>query len=124
MTTKRLITAVLVLAAMSACRPDEATTDHLDPAHIMEQRENLSPEVRTHLDSGSAAFRRDDHEAALDHYTQATDIDPNAAAAWFGVYMAQQALGNEEAATEAMARAQSTVPGATLINPTETDTLP
>lgn len=122
MTTKHWLTAALALAAMAACRPDDQRTDTVDAAVFEEQREQLSPEVRMHLDSGSAAFRRDDHQAALDHYTQATELNENAAAAWFGVYMAQRALGDEDAAQEAMERAQASVPGATLINPSTTDT--
>jgi hypothetical protein len=37
--------------------------------------------------------------------------------------MAETALGNIEAATEALARARREVPGATLIHPTEADTV-
>ena len=73
-------------------------------------------------DSGNAAFRAGDHQAALDHFTRAKDLKDDVAAAWFGIYMSQHALGNEEAAQEAFAKAQKISPGATLIHPTGTDT--
>jgi len=123
MTTSRALTLVLLLAAAASCRPDDQRTDTMDVQQaIQQERENLPVEVVAHLDSGSAAFRRDDHQAALDHYTKASEIDPNVAAAWFGIYMAQQALGNTAAADEALAKAQSVEPGATLLHPTGKDT--
>ena len=53
----------------------------------------------------------------------AVELNPDAAAAWFGVYMAEKALGNEEAAAEALERAQDVQPGATLLHPSEADTI-
>mgnify|MGYP001821793230 CR=1 FL=1 len=114
---------VLALAALMACRPDDQRTDSIDLEEAMQERADLAPAVAAHLDSGSVLFRADDHEAALEQYRMAVEIDPDAAAAWFGVYMAEAALGNTEAATEALARARREVPGATLIHPTDADTV-
>lgn len=127
MTATRGLTFVLLLAAAASCRPDaeDQRTDTMDvQAAIQQERESLPVEVVAQLDSGSMAFRAKDHEAALAHYTRAAEIDSEVAAAWFGVYMAQQALGDLDAAREALARAQSVEPGATLIHPTTTDTIP
>ena len=120
---RRGLTCVLVLAAAAACRPDDQRTDTMDPREAMQARESLPMEVVTELDSGSAAFRAGDHPAALAHYTRATEHAPNAAGAWFGVYMAQHAMGNEDAAREALLRAQSMLPNSTLAHPTAADTL-
>jgi tetratricopeptide (TPR) repeat protein len=118
-----MFTALLLLSAAVACRPDDQRTDTMDPSEAMQVRENWPPEVVAQLDSGSAAFRADDHQAALAHYTRVTETAPDIAAGWFGVYMAQHALGNTEAAMAAYQRAQGIVPGATLIHPTEKDTV-
>jgi tetratricopeptide (TPR) repeat protein len=123
MRTNRGLVTVLALAALVSCRPEDQRTDSIDLEEAMQERADLAPAVAAHLDSGSVLFRADDHEAALEHYRMAVEIDPDAAAAWFGVYMAETALGNVEAATEALERAQREVPGATLIHPTDADTV-
>lgn len=118
----RHVTFVLALAALIACRPDDQRTETIDPAEAQRSREELPEELIAHLDSGGAAFRRDDYQTALDHYRSATEIGPDVAAAWFGVYMAQQALGNAAAADSALARVQSIAPGASLVHPRPADT--
>jgi len=122
MSTRLTLVSALLLAAVVSCRPDDRRTDTFNPEEAMQHREDLPPEVLAQLDSGSAAFREDDHEAALAHYTKATELGPDVAAAWFGVYMAQHALGNQEAAEAALEKAQSVNPAATLLRPTHADT--
>lgn len=114
--------ALSAVAAASACRPADQKTDTVDPQQAAQDRENLPQEVVAQIDSANEAFRAGDHQSALDHYTRAKDIKDDVAAAWFGIYMAQNALGNEDAAKEAFAHAQKISPGATLIHPTATDT--
>lgn len=116
---------VLLLATAASCREEgDQRTDTMDvQAAVQEERENLPVEVVAQLDSGSAAYRADDHEGALAHYTRATEIAPDLAAAWFGVYMAQQALGDSDAAAEALEKAQKVEPGATLLRPAGKDTV-
>jgi Flp pilus assembly protein TadD len=116
MNARRSVIGVLVMAAAVSCRPDDQRTDSLDPDRAMQTREELPAEVVAQLDSGSTAFRSNDFEAALAHYTRVTEVAPDVGAGWFGVYMAQDALGNAEAARDALERAQSLVPGATLIH--------
>lgn len=123
--TGRFVVAVLALAAATAttgCKRADQKTETLDPQAAAQARENLPAEVVAQIDSANEAYRAGDHQAALDHYTRAKDIKDDVAAAWFGIYMAQQQLGNEEAAKEALAKAQKISPGATLIHPTGTDT--
>lgn len=113
----------LALSTVAACRPDDQRTDTIDPEEAIQQRESFPPGVAAALDSANEAFRADRHEEALRHYQTVTELAPDVAAGWFGVYMAQQALGNETAAAEALEHAQSVVPGATLIHPTPGDTI-
>ncbi len=63
------------------------------------------------LDSGNAAYRTRDYKGALEHYRQATVRAPRMAAAWFGVYMARNALGDKVGADSAMRMVQSIAPG-------------
>jgi len=122
MTWSRGLLCVLALALTPACQPDVDGTEATDPEHFLQDRESLPPEVRAHVDSGSVAFRNDDFEDALMHYQRATDLAPDFGAAWFGVYMVEQARGNTEAAEEALARAQKAMPDATLLHPESADT--
>jgi len=113
---RRLSAALLVLAAVVSCRPDDQRTDTLDAEQGMQARENMPPAALAQLDSGTSAFRADDFEAALRHYTRVTEIAPDIGAGWFGVYMAEEALGHTDRAAEALERARGIVPGATLLH--------
>lgn len=116
MDTRHAMTVLLVLAAVVSCRPDDQRTETLDAEQGMMAREDMPAAAVAQLDSGSAAFRANDFEAALRHYTRVTEIEPNIAAGWFGVYMAADALGDDELAREALEKARSAVPGATLLH--------
>ena len=120
MNTRRLVTALLLLAAAVSCRPEDQRTDSFDADQGMRQREQMPPAAVAQLDSGSAAYRVDDFESALWHYTQVTELAPDFGAGWFGVYMAAEALGDAERAGAALDRARGTVPGATLLHDEET----
>lgn len=123
MNGRALFGLALILVAVSGCRPDDQRTDSLDPATGERERASYPPGVVAQLDSGSRAFRADDFEAALAHYQRAAELGPDVAAAWFGVFMAHDALGDTAAAREAMRRAQGVAPGASLLHP-DGDTLP
>jgi tetratricopeptide (TPR) repeat protein len=74
------------------------------------------------LDSGNVAFRAKDYAQALKHYQAAAQLKPDFGAAWFGVYMAQDRLGNRDAAAEAMKRAKDLGVAAAVHHPTGQDT--
>jgi Flp pilus assembly protein TadD len=123
---KRGLALALLLAAVPACGPGEPPQPESAPAReasLPAQRE-VPPEVAAQLDSGSTAFRAADFTGALAHYTKATELAPDLAAAWFGVFMAHEALGNPQAAQEALARTQQLEPGTNLAHPTPRDTMP
>ncbi|MHB1194953.1 MAG: tetratricopeptide repeat protein [Longimicrobiales bacterium] len=124
MSAKHGLALMLLVVASSTCRPAEAP-----PAEAPQVQESapptqdaVSPEAAAQLDSGSTAFRADDFAGALAHYTKATELAPDLAAAWFGVFMAQEALGNPQAAQEALAKTQALEPGTDLAHPTAGDT--
>lgn len=115
---------VAVALLLTACGPPEdQETGSIRDQEVRQARDELPPEVREALDSGNVTYRRGDYEAALEHYNRAVEMDDRVAAGWFGIYMAQLALGNPEAADSAMVRAQELAPGASLIHP-ERDTTP
>jgi tetratricopeptide (TPR) repeat protein len=125
MQTRRLLAVALSLTvgtATAACRPADQKTGTINAQQAEKARETLPPEVLAQIDTANEAFRAGDHQAALEHYTKARDMKNDVAAAWFGIYMAQHALGNDSAAQAALAEAQKISPGATLIHPAGTDT--
>ncbi len=70
----------------------------------------LPPEVRARVDSGNAAYRARDFQAALRHFREAARLDPGQAVAWYGVQMAAGALGDRAAADSAAARLRALAP--------------
>lgn len=117
-----LVTIVVIL--LGACAPpDDQETGSIQDQDVRQARENLAPEITSALDSGNAAYRRGDYREALGYYEDIVEQDDDVAAGWFGVYMAQLALGNTEGADSAMMRAQDLAPGASLLRP-ERDTTP
>lgn len=122
MRTTRDLAFVLLLVGTAGCGSEPEPppqTPAEAPVVVVEERAGLSEEFLAVLDSGSEAFRADDYQASLAHYTRATELDPEVAAGWFGVYMAHQALGNAEAAAEALERARALDAGADMIHPAE-----
>ena len=116
------IAAIAVLLA--ACSPPEdQETGTIRGEDVREARASLPPELVAALDSGNTAYRRGEYQDALASYRRVVEQDEDVAAGWFGIYMAQLALGNPEAADSAMARAQDLAPGASLIHP-ERDATP
>ncbi len=123
MTVQRWLVLALALSAVSACgsRKDQRT-DTINPAQAMKRFESLPPAFKAELDSGNASFRDKDYQAALAHYQAATKIDEGVVAGWFGVYMAQHALGNEAEAQKAMERVRKLAPDASLLHSLGGDT--
>ncbi len=121
MSAKRWVVLLLALTSVTACRSrNDQRTDTITPEQARQQREDLPPALVAQLDSGSTSFRNKNYQEALRHYQAATGINDGVAAAWFGVYMAQHALGNEEEAQKAMERVQKIAPGASLVHPAPT----
>lgn len=127
MTGRRFVGLILTwalpsLALTAGCAPEDQRTETLD-ARGSSTRAQLPAAVVAALDSGSAAFREDDFETALARYERATELAPKEPAGWFGVYMAQDALGRADEAEAALKKAQGLAPGATILHPGTPDTV-
>lgn len=85
-------------------------------------RASMPEGVPAALDSGNAAYRSGDYRAALEQFQSITEEHPDVQAAWFGVYMAQRALGNAAAADSAMRRAGMGSSEAARVHGSEGDT--
>jgi len=107
--------AMAALPLMGGCAPEEERTGAVDQEEVARA---LTPEARVQLDSANAAYRDEAYEAALGYFRQVAEMAPDEATGWFGIYMAQTALGNVEAAQEALQQARSLAPGASLIRDT------
>jgi len=83
----------------------------------MQARENWSAEVVTSLDAGNQAVRADSFALARSHFLAVTEADSTIAAGWFGLYLAESGLGNQEGAADALERARGLAEGANLIHP-------
>lgn len=116
----RLLILVIVLGAGTACRPDDQRTGSVDPDAL---RAELDFTLVGQLDSGNVAYRAGDFEAALRYYRRVTELDPETAAGWFGIYMTERARGNAEAAARALEEARAAAPGASLLRPESEDTI-
>ncbi|MDX1674063.1 MAG: tetratricopeptide repeat protein [Longimicrobiales bacterium] len=115
--TRRCALVAIPLLLIACSPPDDQETGSIRGDEVRQTRAELPPELVAALDSGNAAYRRGDYQAALTAYEEAVAADDDVAAGWFGIYMAHLALGNTEAADSAMERAQSLAPGASLIHP-------
>ena len=92
----------------SACAPEEEQrTESMTDERARSAREALPDELVSRIDSGNAAYREGRYEEAATVYRRVVEADPDVAAGWFGLYMAERALGNHEAAEEALERAES-----------------
>lgn len=95
-------------------RPSAQTTDaQLPPGHVpipAAVPTDLQPLTQALLDSGNAAFRQKDYDAALAFYGKARDAQPAHAAPWFGTYMVAQATKNTVLADSALRMVRERAP--------------
>jgi hypothetical protein len=113
----------IALITAIGCRPDDQRTDSVDPDAARQERASWDPAMTSQLDSGNVAIRADSFAAARRHFTTVTEMAPDVAAGWFGLYLAERALGNEEGATAASERAQAIASGASLLHPSSGDSI-
>ncbi|HEX6559931.1 MAG TPA: hypothetical protein VF021_10725 [Longimicrobiales bacterium] len=63
--------------------------------------QKVSLTFQAQLDSGNAAYRRQDYKASVGFYQAAAKAEPENISGWYGIYMAETKLGNKEAAAKA-----------------------
>lgn len=113
-----LAVLMAVLPAMAACDRDEADTD--PGVDAMEQaRVGWSGQLRARIDSGNVAYREGRYDEAAELFRRAAEHDPQIAAPWFGLHMAESARGNQVAADSALMRADALTPGLGAGHPQE-----
>jgi tetratricopeptide (TPR) repeat protein len=117
--TRHWATLALLLAAVG-CTPDDQRVDSVDMDRIRQRREAFPADGLAQLDSGNVAFGDQSYEAALAHYRKASELMPDNAASWYGVSMAEGALGRHKEAEAAMQRVRRLAPGASLIHVPDT----
>lgn len=110
---RAFLAAVVVL--VGSCGPPEPAPDAMEHSAEDARIGSSAAAVQIRLDSGNAAFRAGNLEDALRHYRAAADAAPGNPSAWFGVYMAHDAMGNTEAADSALERARRQVPGTAIM---------
>jgi tetratricopeptide (TPR) repeat protein len=81
-----------------------------DPA-MQEARAGWSAEYGALIDDGNAAYRAGRYDEAAVAFRNATEEEPQIAAGWFGLHMSELARGDQEAASQALTRAEALTPG-------------
>jgi hypothetical protein len=126
MGNRTMAAALALVLAMGACREEEQPTDQMTgdvtPEAIRQARADWPAGLSEMIDSANTAYSAQDFTTASAIYRRAAVLAPEITAPWFGLYMAEHALGNTAAADSAMQRAQSLAPGASLIHGTPGDT--
>lgn len=122
-----VIGCAAALVVIAGCRDDrlrdDQATGSIDSTAWRQARE-LPAGVSEALDSGNAAFRNRDFEAARAHYLRAVELGPGESSAWFGLSMVERQLGNIAAADSAMQRVQQLAPAASLLHGEPADSTP
>lgn len=115
------VLAALAVLGVGACLPDDQATRTVDTEAVAER---LGPALMARLDSANAAFSADDYATASRLYRSVAADAPDESVGWFGIFMAEQALGNMAAADSALDRARRAAPGASLLRPDTTSNTP
>lgn len=74
-------------------------------------RAGWTPALTARVDSANAAYAAGDYEQAAAIFTALTEEQPELGVAWFGLSMAERAMGNDEAADAALAESEARSPG-------------
>ncbi|MEO7456483.1 MAG: tetratricopeptide repeat protein [Gemmatimonadaceae bacterium] len=107
----RAVALLAVTSAMFACSSgsdtpkvplgERAPADSTQPvavgAHAI-----IGPRAKAALDSGNALYRKKEYAAALVHYREASELAPQHAAPFFGIYMVARATGKAAMADSAL----------------------
>lgn len=113
MNMKRLVPAIVVLT-LAACSGEEGQRVELgaDTAQSTQIRRADWPEgLAARVDSANAAYADSAYATAAEIFRSATEEHPEIGTVWFGLYMAENAMGNTEAAAAALERAEALNPG-------------
>jgi tetratricopeptide (TPR) repeat protein len=106
---------VVAVVGLAACGGDEAAEGdrvRLDQPQQSQQgsRADWPDGLAERVDAANAAYGEGRYEAAAEMYREMTAEHPDIGTLWFGLYLSETALGNEEAAEEALVKVQEMVP--------------
>jgi len=102
----RTLTVVFTMACADVSQDAPPDGGEADTAGAVAALPEPVAGLRAVLDSAREAFEARDATSALAFYRVATQRDSALAAAWFGVFMSQRALGDTAAADSAFRRAR------------------
>ncbi|MGK7311827.1 MAG: tetratricopeptide repeat protein [Candidatus Longimicrobiales bacterium M2_2A_002] len=109
------MTALAVLAAAACGEQQEGQRVELgeeeQAAENQQGRASWPYELEAQVDSANLEYMNEQYQASADRYRALTEEYPEIGTLWFGLYMAENALGNEETAQEALAKANELAPG-------------
>jgi tetratricopeptide (TPR) repeat protein len=113
MRTRKWIAAMAVIGLVACGEADEA--DRIPLGQEQAQREGgraqWPAELVALVDSANLAYSQERYEEAAEIYRGLTEEYEDIGTVWFGLYMAENALGNTEAAQAALERAEEQSPG-------------
>lgn len=112
MRTKKWL-PILLVVALVGCSEEEGRRVPLgeDTAQSDQRREAWPEGLAVLVDSANAAYAAERYEEAAEIYRDLAEEHANIGTVWFGLYMAEKAVGNEDAAVTALERAESINPG-------------
>ncbi len=106
---------VLAVAGLVACGGDEAAEGdriRLDQEQSQEGSRADWPEgLADRVDAANGAYSEGRYETAAQMYRDMTAEHPDVGTLWFGLYLSETALGNEDAANQALEKVEEMVPG-------------
>ncbi|MFP4622894.1 MAG: hypothetical protein ACOC3J_00360 [Gemmatimonadota bacterium] len=114
--------APLALVAIAACGGEEqGERVELGEQEQTSARASWPAELTARIDSANAAYANENYQVAADVFRGITEDHPDLGIAYFGLYMAETALGNDDAAQEALAEAEALSPGLARMHQSATD---
>lgn len=107
---RRFRVAALWLGLAACGGQEEQDGMQFQGEEVEAARQGWSPPLAALVDSGNAAYRSGRFAEAARLFRRGTVEHPHQGATWFGLYMAEHALGNVSAADSALARAEALTP--------------
>ncbi len=109
----RMWIALVAVVAMTACGGEEQgqRIELGDQPAQQGGRDSWPAELAAQVDSANAEYSDQDYDAAAQRYQALTEAYPEIGTVWFGLYMAENARGNEEEAQAALQKAEELAPG-------------
>lgn len=108
--------AAVALMGLTACgggEGDDAEQIRLDQPQEQSQdaRADWPEGLAAEVDDANTAYAEGRYEDAAGMYRQMTADHPDIGTLWFGLYLSESALGNDEAAEAALEKVEEMVPG-------------